>query len=221
VVILQLCDKYRNKAREPYPFTNEASFIYKEKHVFCGMRRKDSPKTAAIFKALLQVLQEDGVAGLQMAKIARNAGIATGTLYLYFQNKEQLLHAAFPYFGSLIYENWQPKINEKAAFEGQIRGLWLSYLQFLEQNPSFFILSELLSHSQRTELETAFLQPLKSLLEIGQAAHQLKKAPVHTLTLTLYGILHASFRHQDSDHSNRLTFQVHLLWDISWDAIRK
>jgi len=185
------------------------------------MRQKDTRKTAAFFKGLLQVLQVDGAAGLQMAKIAARAGMATGTLYLYFNNKEQLLRAALPYFGSTIYEDWQPKVNEEVAYEAQIRGLWLSYLHFLEQNPSFFLLAELLSPAERNELESAFLQPLQQLLATGLKKGQLKNVPLYTLTTTIYGILLAFFRHQNEDPNSRLTFQAHHLWAISWDAIRK
>lgn len=185
------------------------------------MRQKDPQKTAAIFKALLLALQQDGAAGLQMAKIAKAAGLATGTVYLYFQNKEQLLRAALPYFGSMLYEDWQPKINQEAAFEAQIRGLWLHYLHFLEQHPSFFLLSELLSPAERNELEGAFLQPLQTLLIDGLNRHQLKEVPLYTLTTTVYGVLLGFFRFQSDDPNTRPTFQAHHLWAITWDAIRK
>jgi len=185
------------------------------------MRQKDPRKIAAIFKALLQVLQEDGAAGLQMAKIANAAGLATGTLYLYFENKEQLVRAALPYFGSMIYEAWQPKINNEAAYEAQVRGLWLQYLHFLEQHPSFFVLAELLSPTERIELEGAFLKPLKELLKDGLKRNQLKEVPLYTLTTTVYGILIGFFRLQTDDPNSRPTFQAHHLWAISWDAIRK
>lgn len=185
------------------------------------MRQKDPQKTAAIFNGLLKVLQEDGTAGLQMSKIAASAGLATGTLYLYFESKEQLIRAALPYFGSALYKDWQPKVNEKVAYEAQIRGLWLSYLHFLEQNPSFFLIAELLSPAERNELESAFLQPLQQLLATGLKRNQLKKVSLYTLTIAIYGILVAFYRHQNDDPSTRLTFQAHHLWAISWDAIRK
>ncbi len=197
------------------------AFIYREKTVFCAMRKKDPQKTAAIFKALLLVLQEEGSMGLQMSKIAQKAGLATGTLYLYFKSKEQLLKAALPYFGSMIYEDWQPKINEELLYEAQIRGLWLHYLQFLEQNPSYFLLAELQSPAERQELEGAFIQPLQELINIGIIRHQLKDVPLYTLTTTVYGILLGFFRLQTDDHNSRPTFQAHHLWSITWDAIRK
>jgi len=45
----------------------------------------------AICQAALDVIKEYGVDALKMQTIAQKAGIATGTLYNYFQNKNQLV----------------------------------------------------------------------------------------------------------------------------------
>ncbi len=59
------------------------------------MRIKDLNKIDFIFKASLNLIFKDGIAGLTMAKIAQKAGIATGTLYIYFKNKEELVNELY------------------------------------------------------------------------------------------------------------------------------
>jgi AcrR family transcriptional regulator len=44
-----------------------------------------------IFEAAGSVLEEHGVSGLTMDRVATTAGLATGSLYNYFQNKDDLL----------------------------------------------------------------------------------------------------------------------------------
>ncbi|MCP4451982.1 MAG: TetR/AcrR family transcriptional regulator [Planctomycetes bacterium] len=45
----------------------------------------------AIYEAILVVIKEQGYDGLTMQRVATAAGIATGTLYNYFKNKDELL----------------------------------------------------------------------------------------------------------------------------------
>ena len=55
------------------------------------MRLKDEQKQQAIIRAVLELTNERGLAGLKMSTLARRAGVATGTLYTYFEDKEDLL----------------------------------------------------------------------------------------------------------------------------------
>lgn len=54
-----------------------------------------SDKEQAIFAATIELVAEVGLTGLKMADIARRAKIASGTLYLYFTSKEELLNAIY------------------------------------------------------------------------------------------------------------------------------
>lgn len=47
-----------------------------------------------IYDAVIDVLMRDGMQGLTMDRVAREAGVAKGTLYIYFENKDKLLEAA-------------------------------------------------------------------------------------------------------------------------------
>lgn len=58
------------------------------------MQRLDEAKRDAILQAAKQRLSQYGVKKTTMQEIAKDAGIAVGTLYLYFKNKNQILIAA-------------------------------------------------------------------------------------------------------------------------------
>jgi TetR/AcrR family fatty acid metabolism transcriptional regulator len=57
--------------------------------------RKNSDKYRAIIEAAIEVFAEHGYHNARVVKIARAAGVAEGTVYLYFRNKEDLLVSAF------------------------------------------------------------------------------------------------------------------------------
>lgn len=53
------------------------------------------PKRDAILDAATQVFAERGFFGAQVADVARRAGVAAGTVYLYFRGKDDLLISLF------------------------------------------------------------------------------------------------------------------------------
>src|SRR5690625_680699 len=56
---------------------------------------KSRPKYGQIIEAALQVIAENGYHASQVSKIAKQADVADGTIYLYFKNKEDILISVF------------------------------------------------------------------------------------------------------------------------------
>ena len=56
-------------------------------------RRRKQERPADIIAAALAVFAEKGFAGARIEEIARRAGISKGTLYLYFETKEDMFRA--------------------------------------------------------------------------------------------------------------------------------
>jgi TetR/AcrR family fatty acid metabolism transcriptional regulator len=52
-------------------------------------------KREAILRAAIRVFAHNGYFNSKVADIAREAGIADGTVYLYFKSKEEILHSIF------------------------------------------------------------------------------------------------------------------------------
>lgn len=71
---------------------NEQSFIIKEGIIMIPRNR---PKYRLIIDAAVDVIAEHGFHGAQVSKIAKQAGVADGTIYIYFKNKEDLLISVF------------------------------------------------------------------------------------------------------------------------------
>ena len=59
----------------------------------CTRRRAPDERPQQILDAALAEFGEQGLAGARLDDIARRAGIAKGTIYLYFANKEELFQA--------------------------------------------------------------------------------------------------------------------------------
>src|SRR6266536_2203976 len=52
-------------------------------------------KRAAILRAAIRVFAHNGYFNSKVADIASAAGVADGTVYLYFKSKEEILHSIF------------------------------------------------------------------------------------------------------------------------------
>ena len=94
-------------------------------------RRKEA-RPAELIAAALELFVEKGYAGTRLEDVAARAGVSKGTLYLYFQNKEDL-------FKAVVQENIVARISETAdqlaRFDGSsgdlirclINGWWRDY----------------------------------------------------------------------------------------------
>ncbi|HJY29774.1 MAG TPA: TetR/AcrR family transcriptional regulator [Pyrinomonadaceae bacterium] len=60
-----------------------------------GVRVAGGDKREAILRAATSVFAHNGYFNSKVADIAREAGVADGTVYLYFKSKEDILHSIF------------------------------------------------------------------------------------------------------------------------------
>src|SRR5687768_18020436 len=60
-----------------------------------GVRTNVGDKREAILRAAISVFAHNGYFNSKVADIASEAGVADGTVYLYFKSKEDILHSIF------------------------------------------------------------------------------------------------------------------------------
>jgi TetR/AcrR family fatty acid metabolism transcriptional regulator len=69
------------------------------------MRNKEGNKELDILEAAIKVFAEFGYHNARISQIARQAGIASGSVYLYYKNKEEVL-------ASIFRKVWEQLYNE-------------------------------------------------------------------------------------------------------------
>jgi AcrR family transcriptional regulator len=99
------------------------------------MARLRSPeKRTAILQAAVHEIAEAGL-GAPTAKIARRAGIAAGTLFTYFANKEELLNELYVELKSEVYARLNADFPHKGSLERRARHIWSSSLGWAIEFP--------------------------------------------------------------------------------------
>lgn len=93
-----------------------------------------SEKYHIILEAAIKVFAEHGFFQSTVAQIARKAGVADGTIYLYFENKEDILHQFFAYKTRQIFDQFQKEVDKAETAEEKLRNLVVSHLKEFQDN---------------------------------------------------------------------------------------
>ncbi|MCL6515717.1 MAG: TetR family transcriptional regulator [Alicyclobacillus sp.] len=87
-------------------------------------------------------MAEHGYHHAQISRIARTAGVADGTVYLYFKNKEDILISLLRQAIGRIVEKLQQRIAGLERAEDQLRALVELYLQELGAHPQLAMVTQ-------------------------------------------------------------------------------
>ncbi|MBN8944985.1 MAG: TetR/AcrR family transcriptional regulator [Rhizobiales bacterium] len=92
------------------------------------MKPKDDEKQRAIAEATFRLVAESGLAALTMSDIARAAGIATATLYVYHPSKDDLLTRLYETAKTATAARLMQAYDPKAPLRARGRAIWLAML---------------------------------------------------------------------------------------------
>jgi len=102
----------------------------------------DASKRERLLKAAIKVFARDGFFKAKVEEIARHAGVATGTTYLYFKNKDDLLISIFEEEMTPIIERIKADLLKQASPEERISTFISRHFEMVEQNPDLALLLE-------------------------------------------------------------------------------
>ncbi len=189
-------------------------------------RKKDLSKIHRLYDAALQLVQEHGFHSLTMAQVAKQAGIATGSIYTYFQGKEEMINALYLH---LKLEKMQAMLSvyqPEESFLVNFRQLWLKYflLSYQEPDKMHFIeqytYSPLLSPQTRQEADR-LLTPLINLLESAKQEQLLKDIPATIMIQHVIGgtleVVKYFLNHEITPQKN----DIESCFEITWSSIKK
>lgn len=128
--------------------------------------KRDKPKYRQIIDAAVHVIAENGYHAAQVSKIAKQAGVADGTIYLYFRNKEDILISLFrDKLGEFIDETERKILNENRAGK-QLELLIHSHMEWLSSNPSLAIVTQLELRQSNKEIRLKINEVLRPYLKL-------------------------------------------------------
>ena len=191
------------------------------------MRIKDPNKIEDIFKACLKLTEADGFAGLTMSGIAKRAGIATGTLYIYFRSKEELINELYIKLEKEALKRFVDGYTHDQPFREALKTIWMNYLRhrinhhdesvFLEQ----FYRSPYISPGQM-KIAESMKKPVLDLIKRGQDEDIVKKdVDKEMLFLAMLGFI----RELGDEHVKKVYTlnqeKMEKAFNLSWETIKR
>jgi TetR/AcrR family transcriptional regulator, fatty acid metabolism regulator protein len=92
----------------------------------------------SIQDAAMRVISRKGMAAATMKDIADEAGIAKGTIYLYFHDRDELVEKTFEGAISQLLRKLQQALAVEAPFEEQLRHIVRTQVEFFREHREFF-----------------------------------------------------------------------------------
>jgi len=133
------------------------------------MTSKKSEKYDAILEAALKVIAENGFHGSQVSKIAKEAGVADGTIYLYFKNKEDILISLFQARLGRLVAQFNDSIRETSRADEALRRVCEIHYTELERNVNLAYVTQIELRQSNIELRKAIgatVKPYIKLIEL-------------------------------------------------------
>jgi TetR/AcrR family transcriptional regulator, fatty acid metabolism regulator protein len=104
-----------------------------------GKKKDASPpvpegKRERILDAAIKVFAAEGFYNAKVSQIAHEAGVADGTIYLYFKSKDDLLINLFEDRMEMVNANLREAIETESTAEARLRRIVKLHLELVEQN---------------------------------------------------------------------------------------
>lgn len=189
------------------------------------MRTKDEAKVAAIYQATLDLVKDRGLAGITMSDISRAASIATGTLYIYFKNKEELIKALFAECRQTSAREYFAGLDPTAPFEDRLKKVFTNIVRYKTAHFSVSAFLEQSYHSPFvciTDLKKKqkALNPLLALIEEGIARKKIKNVNADLIITYLFGIVNEMVKKAHFANKKLSAEEAELLYGMFRDGVR-
>ncbi|HXH84837.1 MAG TPA: TetR/AcrR family transcriptional regulator [Candidatus Tectomicrobia bacterium] len=158
---------------------------------------RDPDKPQQIIDAAIRVFARTGYYNSRVSDIAREAGIASGTIYLYFRTKDEILVTLFREKMAAFVAHLRREIAGETDPVAKIRRLVARHFEVLEQNPALAEVVQVeLRQGQKffrgapAQEVSQYFALIGSVLEEGIAAGRFRRdLPVKMATKVLFGAM--------------------------------
>ena len=153
---------------------NEHSFIFATK-----MRARDPKKEALVKQKAMQLLLKDGFDGFSMQKLAKACEISVATLYIYYENKEDLILKIGIEEGHRMMDFTLNGFSPEMSFADGLKKQWENRSDYWMKNKEASLFYENLKHTPYAsaileETSNKFSPIMKKFTENAIAKKELK-----------------------------------------------
>lgn len=188
------------------------------------VRTRDQAKYDSIVEASIQLTNKLGFDGISISKIAKKAGVSPGTIYIYFDNKEDLFTKIYIDIRSKMSDGALEGLREGMTVKDAFKSIWQHSFSFNLSHPEYLAYREQFEQtgmlgSVRVE-EFELYQAVDSLLKRGIKENLIKDIPLPILTSFAYYPVITLLRFHQMGIVDMSESRIKQACDIAWDAIQ-
>ncbi|MBW2584477.1 MAG: TetR/AcrR family transcriptional regulator [Deltaproteobacteria bacterium] len=145
-------------------------------------RKEKNNKYHLILEAAVKVFARQGFYQSTVAQIAREAGVADGTIYLYFKNKDDILVQFFSYRTKQVFERFRAEVNKSDNSLDKLRNLIRRHLTEFQRDRDMAVVYQVETHQnsrlaedQIREMSQMYQDLVSEIVETGQQEDSIRK----------------------------------------------
>lgn len=186
-------------------------------------------RTAGILEAARKVFARKGFNGATVDEIAEAAGLAKGTVYLYFSSKRDVYLAALKQGLTSLIEETRRAVSAAATPAEKLRAFVTTRLQFAEDNRDLAPILQVefanlvLPHSSRgfRHLYMEQVRTLRSVLEEAAASGQIRAVRADVAAVMVYEMTRSLVMQRRMGWSKAsLEEDLEMLLGLIWNGLR-
>ena len=135
-----------------------------------------------ILEAAVKVFARQGFHQSTIAQIAKEAGVADGTIYLYFKNKDDILVQFFSFRAKQVFESFREEVDRAETSSDKLRNLVRRHLAEFQRDRDGAVVYQVETHqnsrlaeSQIKEMSKMYRDLISEIVEKGQQEGTIRK----------------------------------------------
>lgn len=189
------------------------------------MRYKDDNKREKIIIAAIHLINEVGLAETSMSKIARKAGVSAATIYVYFDNKDDMLKTLFLTVKKDMQQKILYGIDSSLPTEVELKQILKNYINFFLNNRDYFLFFEQYINSpliQKLCWEEAQIiaKPMIEFFERGKERSIFKQIDINLIFIYAFSPLMQIAKKYFNGEFEFTEQNVDEMIQMSWDSIK-
>jgi AcrR family transcriptional regulator len=191
------------------------------------VRELSDEKRERLLVAALRLFAAKGIQDTSTSEIASAAGVASGTLFLYFPTKQHLVNELVILVSKQEAEHINHLLTPSMPVHDTFFAIWDGSIRWLLENPEVFRYSQHVRHSGLVS-EAATLESGKyfsfyyETIQRGLQEGIIKPYPIDLIGGFLYQDIVAVMNHiRTQPDQSTLTESIQKGFDLFWDGIKK
>jgi TetR/AcrR family transcriptional regulator, multidrug resistance operon repressor len=182
-------------------------------------------KRNAILKSTLELIKDNGFHGTPISMIAKNAGVASGTIYHYFPSKDAIIMELHSQIKKDMVAAMFNDGNTKKDYKEQFFDGWINLCKYFINNPSSLFFHEQFNSSPYAKIVSkknakGTVSRFNDFFQFGMDKGYLKKMEYLLIASAVFGCIMATAKYHVTGRFGFRDDDLCNIANILWDGIK-